>query len=213
MKDRFANGPLEEQTLATTPAKKEQLSSGSELSGSQFALRSLSNSRIVIKSPCVVDSALYDRSNLSMVSSKPGERIIFVIRREIRASLVPPDCIYFMYGPYDESLAGWLKRVFFVDHCSDLDKGAYKNAFRPLVTFETESISYEHSWWLQQLYAKGQATFESIDATFQGIATGTTNFFPQSWSWRAEWSSLAHQQELDEVTYMAPQSGNKGPSI
>lgn len=157
---KVENGRLEETIISTQPAvKKEMKRRYDQAIGPEYAD---SFDRVTVKQPCLIDNELYDASNFSLVPNITSQRAFVDLTIDKEEVSVPTDCVYQVYGLYATSLNRYLEDFVLNGSCS--------------VYYGAPGFSCKQAVWLEHFYGTMNATFETLDASFENLATGMTNY-------------------------------------
>ncbi|KAJ3495927.1 hypothetical protein NLG97_g3038 [Lecanicillium saksenae] len=179
-------GQLDEQIISTTPATiyDSQIRSGAEgasrgpgaggggVSGSITARLSVpapgsnptTEDRTVVKSPCVIDDAIYTANNFSLVPNVTTKRMFRDLLFEGKQVSVPSDCYYTMSSNYALAIAQYLDSTLLLGSC------ALNTGFQAL-------LGCNGPFWLASLYKQKNLTFASLEQSFIDLAAAATTFF------------------------------------
>lgn len=117
--------------------------------------------------PCFIDGQPYDRSNISRVPNMKSRNFttVWTPQGNVQA---PAECVYRMSFIISEGLTGYFRSYLFGNNqCSwDLQMQG-KN--RSWATCPGEA------WWLDSLFNRGFATFESVDSLLQNMSLAVSN--------------------------------------
>ncbi|TID14532.1 hypothetical protein E2P81_ATG08484 [Venturia nashicola] len=162
------NGVLDEQVLAEVPLL-EDLSQPASAVPDQVAF----------KSPCVVEGQSYDLSNISKVPSL--HRSFNTTEINGKNVTVPSECFYSVSGIWSRALTLFLGTTL-AGFCYLPDTNGYpmnidpryRTAVRCATDFFSQTATAD-SWWLQELFNNGNATFGSVETSVDAIASAVTN--------------------------------------
>lgn len=114
--------------------------------------------------PCFVNGQPYDRNNISRVPDITGRNYSTVWTRQ-GALQAPAECVYRMSFKISQALSQYFRLDFFREQPCWWDSQNYSN------NLSWVSCTSE-AWWLDSLYNRGFATFESVDSLAEHIPCG-----------------------------------------
>lgn len=159
---QVTDGRLEEKMISTQPA----VVSGGAPRGPGYGeiWGVLSPDFIAVKNPCVIDEKLYEAGNFSLVPNITTQRVFADLEVDRKNVSVPSDCYYQVHTRYASALGSQIGDF--------LNGGCQATGGGPEVDLDCGEF-----WWLIDLYASGNATFETLETSFGDFVTVLTNFF------------------------------------
>jgi hypothetical protein len=116
--------------------------------------------------PCQIDGQEYTADNVSSISKDAHNFTnTFVGDKNIS---VPTQCVFGMHGVYALSLGNFMKETMLGD-CFEPARITFSSLPQNYVTLMCDP------WYLKVLPAKGNATFETLDANMQSVALAITS--------------------------------------
>jgi hypothetical protein len=117
--------------------------------------------------PCFIDGQPYDHDNISLVSNATGRNFttLWTPQGTLQA---PVECVYRMSYKISQALSQYFRTAFFGDNQCWWDSQNYSNNLS-WVACPSEA------WWLDSLYNRGFATFESVDSLLQNMSLAVSN--------------------------------------
>ncbi|KAK6082490.1 hypothetical protein SCUP234_04329 [Seiridium cupressi] len=154
----MSRGVLDERVISTEPAPVNWV----EANMSSDSIEATAN-YTALKSPCLVDNAVYDKTNFSALPSTFNGTLTG-INVDGTNYTVPDECLYKLEWLYGAALDSFMRETIFNGMCTyDSRQGG--------------SIWCYDAWWLSPLYSKEKASFETISSQIDQYSTAVTNKF------------------------------------
>ncbi|KAI1128314.1 hypothetical protein F5Y10DRAFT_177003 [Nemania abortiva] len=153
------NGALKETVVSVVPTNI------SDLAG---RYRTIVDDRPVIKSPCLVDGQPFDTTNFSSVPQVPGRNFTWAIQDEQNIT-APTECTYSM---------PWALNFGVVDFLSTSLNGTCLYEWLSSADLDPSVITCDWdggNWLLENMYAGGNATVDTVSGILDNLATSITN--------------------------------------
>ncbi|KAI7775159.1 uncharacterized protein LA080_007302 [Diaporthe eres] len=117
--------------------------------------------------PCFVDGQPYDRYNISRVPNIPGRNFttLWTPQSTLQA---PAECVYRISYNISQALSQYFRSDFFGNNQCFWDSQNYSNN-HSWVACPSEA------WWLDSLFNRGFATFDSVDSLLQNMSLAASN--------------------------------------
>lgn len=130
--------------------------------------------------PCFVDGQPYDRYNISRVPNIPGRNFttLWTPQGTLQA---PAECVYRMSFKVSQALSQYFRSDFFGNNQCFWDSQNYSNN-HSWVACPSEA------WWLDSLFNRGFATFESVDSLLQNMSLAASNLM-RAHGTNADWTA------------------------
>lgn len=153
---RVVAGVVEEIPISTTPATFQ---AGLDILPDLMAL----------KLPCVIGDDLYEVSNISDIDPHSFKFVNMSTSVDRGPYLTYPEpCAYGMSGIYVRALQLYLKSALTDVGLANPRGGVTGNGILANPVFD--------KWWLASFYQQGNATFDSVTANVENVATTLTNY-------------------------------------
>jgi hypothetical protein len=134
--------------------------------------------RVHFNEPCIIDGQHYTLNNISKVPAR-NSTVFNVTSSNGKNVTVPGECYFQFNGIFAWALLRFLTSTLNgICYMPDHLQGAGKHAQLRVEVQCNIGILYsniEDYWWLQSLYNKGNALFQSIDNALNSLTTGATN--------------------------------------
>ncbi|KAI1336604.1 hypothetical protein F5Y15DRAFT_408460 [Xylariaceae sp. FL0016] len=132
-----------------------------EANGSADGFTGAASNFTALKTPCQVDDAWYDLSNLSSIPQIPGRDFVGINVNGTNYT-APNECLYKMLWLYGEALYSFIGTDLFDGQCTyDSRQG--------------EKLLCNDAWWLAPLYNNQRADFGTLNTAVQRFTTALTN--------------------------------------
>ncbi|KAK3317405.1 hypothetical protein B0T19DRAFT_434923 [Cercophora scortea] len=115
--------------------------------------------------PCIVDGTLYDKSNITLAKTKFNTTVITYPLTNT-TSTVSRACVRWLDGGWTRMLSLAIKQIL-AGKCDSVSNPRAQAIFDTTVCAD--------AWWLASLFDDDEATFASISAHFDDVATSLTN--------------------------------------
>lgn len=128
----------------------------------------------VLLEPCSVDGQLYSRSNMSLISNATGHNFttLWTPQGNLQA---PTECVYRLSINIAVALSEYFRTAFFGNNQCWWD-GYYATS---MPFYKSTNLSWvtcpNEAWWLDSLFNRGFATFESVDSLIHNISLAVSN--------------------------------------
>ncbi|KAH6660957.1 hypothetical protein BKA67DRAFT_510103 [Truncatella angustata] len=166
----MSSGALDEQVVSTIPAPVNWVEANISVDGFSSGAN-----YTALKSPCLIDNVMYDKTNFSEVS-QPSNRTMTGINVDGTNYTVPDECLYKVEWLYGAALNAFMSETVFSGSCSyDHSQGG--------------SLYCSNSWWLSPLYNQQNASFESISNRIGQYTTAITHKFRTVGSSNSDYST------------------------
>lgn len=115
--------------------------------------------------PCFVDGQPYDRYNISRVPKITGRNFttLWTPQGTLQA---PAECVYRMSCATSQALSEYFRLDLF---------GKTKCWWQPSIDGFSSVACPTQTWWLESLFNRGFATFESVDSLLQNVSLAVSN--------------------------------------
>lgn len=130
--------------------------------------------RSMLHFPCLIGGQFYTEDNYSMIPTRNHSMVAMTV--DNKASEVPQECFYRIEGPYLSSLQAFLKQ-----NLNGTCSGYYQFVNTDPVNRDTlTNCAYSigdqemDKWWLQSLYGRGNAAFDTVNAAITSMAQSIT---------------------------------------
>ncbi|PHH88680.1 hypothetical protein CDD83_7210 [Cordyceps sp. RAO-2017] len=178
IKVRTTNGKLEQQVLATVPARPDPGIPSEGIPATPHYLAA--------KSPCAVDHKVYDAGNFSLVPTTSKHRTFWRTQLTGQVVDVPSDCLFGVGTKYAHSIGNWINQTILSGTCRCRGDGTD--------LMPSCAIGCSASW-MEYAYESGQLSSSSVDTLMQDLATGATDVFQLD-----GWGALTRLSEIEDYT-------------
>ncbi|ORY63262.1 uncharacterized protein BCR38DRAFT_436349 [Pseudomassariella vexata] len=150
-KARVTNGILQETTVSHIRMKGNS---------------SLFDNPSALKEPCFIDGLRYDAKNISEVPNI-NERNFTSIWKSGEVVEAPTECVYRLSSVLAQGITQYMRDRFFEAQCW-WDSNNYSSNL-------SHVSCPDEAWWLDALFKKGFATFDTVDSLMRNVSVVATN--------------------------------------
>lgn len=155
----LTRGVLEERVVSSVPAVKNWVEAGVPAGDTS----SPSMNHTALKTPCSLDNATYAlQSNWGDIPRVPGREFVGISVGGANYT-APNECLYKVDALYGMAMTAFMEKLLAGACTFDRRQG--------------DQLWCADRWWLAPLYARGGATFASVDRQFGAYATAITHKF------------------------------------